>query len=74
MLFMAGMPTWDAINTGLNIANLSIAGVQLLMFLALIAGGWVTILRSLGFYIDKYAVSFIEIGFEYFTKIVAGNL
>jgi len=68
------MPVTDIlanISLGLNL-GLSILSFDVL--LSLIAGGWVTILRSIGFFIDKTLISIISKCFEYFELIISKEL
>ena len=61
--------------TELSTAGQLIASVlQLELLNYLISGGWVTILRSIGFFIDRHLVGFITKGFDYFQLIIGRTL
>ena len=57
--------------SGIDIAT---GVLQLGIFTYLIGGGWITILRSISFFLDKLFISFISTFFEYFFKIINGTL
>lgn len=57
--------------TGVDIAT---GILQLGIFEYLISGGWITIIRSISFFLDKLFISFISKFFDYFFKIIDGTL
>lgn len=68
------MITTDILNSILMGVDIGISLLQLSFFNYLIQGGWVTLLRSIGFFIDKTFISLLTKAFEYFELIISKEL
>lgn len=68
------MPVTDILGAILTGLQFGLSALQFTTFIQLIMGGWVTILRSIGFFIDKTLISIITKGFEYFELIISKEL
>ena len=68
------MPVADVLDYVFSGVKIAIAGIELKVFLYLISGGWIDVLRIISFFLDSLLVKYIGIFFVYFSKIISGTI
>lgn len=68
------MPVADVLDYVFSGVKIAIAGIELKVFLYLISGGWIDVLRIISFFLDTLLVKYIGIFFVYFSKIISGTI
>lgn len=74
MLTLTGLPTADILDYVLSGIKIAISTIEMSALLYLISGGWLDIIRIIGFFLDSLFVQFIGTFFNYFTMIVEGTI
>ena len=68
------MPVSDILDYVFSGLKITIASIELKVFLYLIGGGWIDVIRLISFFLDSLLVKYIGMFFVYFSKIISGTI